>query len=118
MENKSLVRDKSFLFSVRIVKLYQYLSASKKEFILSKQLVRSGTSIGANIHEAVQGTSKRDFIYKLSLSLKEANETAYWLKLLKETEYITSTELDSILPDCNELIKMLTSIIKTSKLNS
>lgn len=83
----SLVKDKSFRFAVRIVRLYQYLTKEKKEFVLSKQLLRSGTSIGANVKEAIQAESKADFIHKLSIALKEASETEYWLELLQETSY-------------------------------
>ena len=91
--------------------------AEKREFILSKQLLRSGTSIGTNINEALQGSSKRDFIYKMSISLKEAQETEYWLRLLFETQYLSETDFKNIYEDSVELIKMLTSIVKTSRLN-
>lgn len=113
----SIVKDKSFAFAVRIVKLYQHISENKKEFILSKQLVRSGTSIGANINEALQGSSKRDFINKMNISLKEAQETEYWLRLLHETNYLSEREFQSIYDDSVELLKMLTSIVKTSREN-
>ena len=113
----SIVKDKSFAFAVRIVKLYQHISENKKEFILSKQLVRSGTSIGANINEALQGSSKRDFINKMNISLKEAQETEYWLRLLYETNYLSEREFQSIYDDSVELLKMLTSIVKTSREN-
>lgn len=113
----SIVKDKSFAFAVRIVNLYQHISENKKEFILSKQLVRSGTSIGANINEALQGSSKRDFINKMNISLKEAQETEYWLRLLHETHYLSEREFQSIYDDSVELLKMLTSIVKTSREN-
>ena len=113
MEN--VVKDKSKKFAVRIVRLYQYLSEEKREQILSKQLVRSGTSVGANVYEALQGQSKADFIAKLSISLKEANETQYWLELLYETDYLSKEQYASIAADCGELVRLLTSIIKTSK---
>jgi len=113
----SIVKEKSLKFAVRIVKMYQFLINDKKEHILSKQLVRAGTSIGANIHEAYQGSSKKDFINKLTISLKESNETEYWLILLKETGYLSETQFDSIYLENVEIIKLLTSIIKTSKKN-
>jgi four helix bundle protein len=118
MKSDNIIKQKSFDFSVRIVRLYQHLSMQKKEFILSKKLLRSGTSVGANIHEALQGSSTKDFINKLSISLKEANETEYWLKLITTTNYLTNEEHISIEKDCIELIKILTSIIKTSKLKN
>lgn len=112
---ENVIKQKSFDFAIRIVKLYQYLSESKKEFVISKQLLRSGTSIGANIREAEQAESKNDFIHKLSISLKEANETIYWLELLVATKYITTKQYESINIDALELKKLLTTIIKTSK---
>ena len=115
MKKNNLILDKSKVFAIRIIKLYQYLCNEKKEYVLSKQLLRSGTSIGVNIREAMQGQSKIDFVHKLSLSLKETSETEYWLELLQETEYISKIEFDSIYTDCNEIGKLLTSIIKTSK---
>ena len=111
------IKQKSMSFAIRIVRLYQYLQEEKKEFILSKQLVRSGTSIGANIWEALQGQSKNDFIAKMSISLKEAVEAEYWLELLYETEYITKAEYESIYADCNEITKLLTSIVKSARKN-
>ena len=113
MEQK--VEQKSFLFAVRIVKLCKYLRNTKKEYTLSKQLLRSGTSIGANIAEAEQAQSKADFISKMNIALKEAVETSYWLRLLQATEYLSDTEFSSIYSDCTELEKMLTAIIKTAK---
>jgi len=113
----NVLLDKSFKFAVRIVNLYKYLCNDKKEFVLSKQLLRCGTSIGANINEAQDAHSTNDFISKLSISLKEARETKYWIELLKETEYLTNTEADSILKDLTEIIKLLVSIIKTTKNN-
>ena len=108
-------RTKSFLFSIRIVKLGRYLQEEKKEYILSKQLIRSGTSIGANIVESQQAQSRADFISKLSIALKEACETNYWIRLLKATDYLSESEFTSIIVDCRELEKILTSIIKTSR---
>ena len=116
MEN--IVKDKSKKFAVRIVKLYQYLSEDKREFVMSKQLLRSGTSVGANVHEALQGQSKADFTAKMSISLKEINETDYWLELLFETGYLSEEQYTSIAGDCKELVKLLTSIVKTSRLKS
>lgn len=114
---ENLLKIKSFAFSLRIVKCYAYLKDSKHEYILSKQMVRSGTSIGANIRESEHAESKQDFIHKLSISLKEANETAYWLELLKESGYLEEEHFNSIYFDCEELLKLLTSIIKKIKLN-
>ena len=111
----SNVERKSFLFSVRIVKLARYLQEDKKEYILSKQLIRSGTSIGANIVEAQQAQSRADFISKLSIALKEASETNYWLRLLNATDYLSESEFSSIIADCKELERILTSIIKTTR---
>ncbi len=100
------------------MKLARYLQEEKKEFILSKQLIRSGTSIGANIVESQQAQSRADFISKLSIALKEASETDYWLRLLKATDYLSESEFTSIIADCKELEKILTSIIKTTRSNS
>ena len=109
------IERKSFLFSVRVVKLARYLQEEKKEYILSKQLIRAGTSIGANIVESQQAQSRADFISKLSIALKEACETNYWLRLLQASDYLTESEFSSIIADCRELEKILTSIIKTSR---
>jgi len=111
----NILVDKSFKFAIRVVNLYKHLSNNKKEFILSKQLLRCGNSIGANIYEAQEGQSRADFISKLSISLKEARETMYWIELLKETNYLTKKEADSILKDLVELIKLLVTLIKTTK---
>jgi len=108
------VVDKSKKFAIRIVKLYNYLCESKHEYVLSKQLLRSGTSIGANIKEAIRGYSTPDFAYKMGIALKEASETEYWLELLHETKYISDKEYNSIYPDCEELLRLLTSIVKTA----
>lgn len=114
----NLVLDKSKAYAVRIIKLYQYLTEEKREFILSKQLLRSGTSIGANGREAYRAQSRADFVSKLSIALKEAEETAYWLELLFETNYITNEQFKSIYSDNEELIKLLVSIIKSTKLHN
>lgn len=112
----NILKSKSFLFAIRVVKLYKYLAEEKREFVLSKQMLRSGTAIGALIRESEHAESKADFIHKLSISLKEANETEYWLMLLKETDYISQKEFDSINSNIIELLKLLISIIKTSKI--
>ena len=109
------MRDKSYQFAIRIVKLSQYLQMEKKELILSKQVLRSGTAIGALIKEAEFGQSKPDFINKMNISLKEANETEYWLLLLKDTGYIDEKSHKGIAEECVELIKMLIATIKTAK---
>ena len=111
----SIIEQKSFQFAVRIVNLCKHLRNAKKEHILSKQLLRSGTSIGANTAEAQQAQSKADFISKLSIALKETTETKYWLRLLAAADYLTPKEADSMLADCTELEKLLTSIIKTAR---
>lgn len=108
------IEGKSFDFAVRIVNLYKHLSGEKKEFILSKQLLRSGTSIGANVSEAQRGQSKADFTAKMSIALKEANETYYWIKLLFKTDYLTEQQFISLETDITEIIKLLVSICKTS----
>ena len=114
MKNNS-VRDKSFDFAIRIIKLYQYLNSNKKEFILSKQLLRSGTSIGAMIREAEHAESKNDFIHKFAIAQKEANEVVYWLELLKATDYLNEKEFKNIYDDAITILKLITSILKTSK---
>lgn len=111
----NITQNKSFDFAVRIVNLYKHILKEKNEFVLSKQILRSGTSIGANVSEALQAQSKKDFESKMSIALKEANETEYWLRLLKATDYLTENEYTSVYNDCVELEKLLTSIIKTSK---
>lgn len=116
MKKDNVIKTKSFLFAVRIVKLCKILTVEHKEFVISKQLLRSGTSIGANVREAEHAESKADFIHKLSISLKEANETEYWLDLLKETGYLNNSEYLSIQYDIKEILKLLTSIIKASKI--
>ena len=113
MARESVTLDKSKIFAIRIVRLYQYLSTDKKEFVLSKQLLRSGTSIGANLSEAIYGISEKDFLSKINISLKECAETKYWLELLFNTDYLTQSQYDSIDTDCTELIKLLTAISKT-----
>ncbi len=109
------ILTKSKAFAIRAIKLYKHLCAEEHEYTLSKQILRSGTSIGANVREAVNAYSKKDFTAKMSVALKEASETAYWLELLVETEYLSETQFRSLYDDIEELIKLLTSIVKTSK---
>ena len=115
MKSNNVVVDKSKAFALRIIRLYQYLQNDKKEFVLSKQLLRSGTSIGANVREAIRGQSKADFYAKMNISLKEASETEYWLELLYESGYLEQKAFDSIYDDCQQLIKLLVSITKTQR---
>ncbi|MHA7942917.1 four helix bundle protein [Formosa sp. 3Alg 14/1] len=112
---QNIIKTKSYKFAIRIVNLHKFLAEDKKEYVLSKQLLRSGTSIGANVREAEHAESKADFIHKLSIALKEANETEYWLDLLNETNYLNNSEYISIQVDIKEILKILISIIKTSK---
>ena len=112
---ENAIESKTKSFAVRIIRLYQFLVNEKREFVLSKQLLRAGTSIGANVREGTQGFSRNDFVYKMSIALKECNETCYWLELLKETDYLSPAQYDSIYADATELLKMLTSIVKTAK---
>jgi len=114
---KNIVKDKSFEFSVRVVKLYQYLCTQKKEFVLSKQLLRSGTSVGAMVREAEHAETKKDFIHKMAIAQKEINETIYWLELLKATDYLTNEQFISLNNNAVEIIKLITTIIKTTKTN-
>ncbi|MCK9290126.1 MAG: four helix bundle protein [Bacteroidales bacterium] len=113
MEN--VVAVKSYAFAIRIVKLYKFLSEDKREFVLSKQLLRCGTAIGALIKEAEHAQSKADFLNKMNVALKEANETEYWLMLLKDTEYIDENVFQSFQEDCSEILKLLISIVKSTK---
>ena len=113
MKNDNVVQIKSYAFAVRIIKVFKYLSEQKKEFVLSKQLLRFGTSIGANIEEAIGGQSEKDFFAKLTISYKEARETHYWIRLLKDTDYLSVEEADSLLKDVDELLRIIGSIQKT-----
>ncbi len=113
----NVIQEKSKKFAVRIVLLYQAITDDKKEFVMSKQLLRCGTSIGANVREASQAQSKKDFIHKMNIALKEAAETEYWLEILFETNYIPKQEFTNLLSEAKELNKILISIIKTSKNN-
>ncbi len=112
---KSILKEKSYVFAIRIVKLSQFLCEEKREFILSKQVLRLGTAIGALVREAEFGQSKADFRSKMSIALKEANETDYWLNLLKDTNYLNEKMFDSFSNDCLELIKILVATVKTTK---
>ena len=111
----SILKTKSKAFALRVIKMYNYLCEQKKEYVMSKQVLRSGTSIGANVAEAFFAQSDADFIAKLYISRKEAGETIYWIELLKESSYIGCDEADSMIKDCDELLKLLTSSIKTVK---
>lgn len=113
-DENNIIVTKSRNFAIRIVRLSQYLQSSKKEFVITKQLLKSGTSIGANVKEAVRGQSKSDFAAKMNIALKEASETEYWIDILHETDYITDKEFVSINNDLNEISRLLMSIVKTS----
>ena len=118
MRGENFVKDKSFTFAIRVVRLYKILCEERKEYVLSKQVLRSGTAIGALVRESEHAQSTADFINKLSIALKEANETEYWLMLLHEADYLTEVEYDSIIKDCKELLRLLISIIKKMKENN
>lgn len=115
MKQENVVQEKSYAFAIRIVRLYKYLLEDKHEYALSKQLVKCGTSIGANIEEALGGQSDKDFIAKLSVAYKEARETHYWLRLLRDTDFLEAKPAASILRDCEELLRILSSILTTMK---
>lgn len=115
MKTNNVIQEKSFAYALRIVNLYKYLSTEKKEFVLSKQLLQSGTSIGANVEEAIGGQSEKDFISKLSIAYKEARETIYWLRLLYSASYITQEQAESMLSDGEEICKILGKIQLTIK---
>ncbi|HQV69240.1 MAG TPA: four helix bundle protein [Thermoflexales bacterium] len=112
-----MIQNKSYAFAIRIIRLYQHLTDKKKEFVLSKQILRCGTSIGANVEEAIGGQSRADFVAKMTIAYKEARETSYWLRLLKDTDYLTQTEFESIFADSEELLKIITSIQKSTKVS-
>lgn len=114
---ENVVKNKSFAFALRIVNTYKSLAANKKEYVLSKQMLRSGTSVGAMVREAEQAESKKDFVHKLAIALKEANETEYWILLLKESGFMEEQEGDSLLNDAIEVKRLLIAIIKTTKQN-
>lgn len=112
---ENIIQQKSFAFAIRIVNVFRYLQSEKKEYVLSQQLIRSGTSIGANVEEAIDGQSRKDFTSKISISYKEARETNYWLRLLEATNYLEKKEATSLLIDTEELCKILSSILVSSK---
>lgn len=114
---ENVVKNKSFVFAVRVVKLYPFLCEQKKEFVLSKQLLRSGTCVGAMVREAEHAETKNDFKHKMGIAQKEINETIYWLELLKETDYLTKEQFESLNNDAIEIIKLLTAILKSTKNN-
>lgn len=113
MKKDNIIQIKSYNFAVRIIKLYQHLSQEKKEFVLSKQLLRSGTSIGANVEEAIGGQSRKDFFAKLTIAYKEARESHYWIRLLKDTDFLSEKESASLITDIEEILKIIGSIQKT-----
>jgi len=115
VKENNIIREKSYQFALRVIKLYQYITHKKFDNALGKQVLRSGTSIGALVEEAIQGESRTDFIHKLSIANKEANETLYWLRLLKDCDIISEKPALSMIKDCTEIIKLLTSIINTTK---
>ena len=118
MAKESVLREKSYAFAIRAINLAKFLREEKKEYILSKQIVRCGTSIGANIEEASGAQSNNDFIAKLHISLKEAKETHYWVRLLRDTEYISKEQAQSLIEDIDEVITILTRSLKTIKSNN
>lgn len=115
MKPDNIIQQKTYDFAIRMVKLYQHLSSTKNEYVLSKQLLRSGTSIGANVEEAIGGQTEKDFFAKLSIAYKEARESRYWIKLLTDTDYLTETQSESLLADIEEILKITGSILKTVK---
>ena len=115
MKTDNVIAEKSKAFALRIIRLFQYLRSEKNEYIMSKQLLRSGTSIGANVREATRAQSKADFNAKIAIALKEAEETAYWLELLFESDYLGKRAYHSIYSDCNEICKLLMSISKSAR---
>ena len=118
MKGTGPIYEKSKAFALRVIKLYKYFKEKRLEYVMTKQLLRSGTSIGANVREAVYAQSRADFLSKMYIALKEAGESAYWIELLGDAEYLTPTQYKSILDDCNELIRILSSITKSTKNNS
>jgi four helix bundle protein len=115
VKSDNIIENKSYAFAVRIVRLYQHLCLEKKEYVLSKQVLRCGTSIGANVEEAIGGQSRSDFLSKMSIAYKEARETSYWLRLLKDTDYLTPSQFSNIHSDAEELCRIIASIQKTVK---
>jgi len=113
MKSENVVQTKSYDFALKIIRIYKYLSLEKKEFVLSKQLLRSGTSIGANVEESIGGQSKADFFAKITIAYKETRETSYWIRLLKDSDYLTPEQSDDLLNDVEELLKIIGSIQKS-----
>jgi len=113
-KEENLIVAKSYSFAVRCVKLYKYLCEEKHDYVIGKQLLRSGTSIGANVKEAIRGVSKADFKAKMSIALKESSESEFWIEILRDTDYITTQQANSLLTDCVELLKLLMTIVKSS----
>ncbi len=111
MKNENVIKDKSYSFALRIIKLYKFMLSEHKEYVLSKQILRSGTSIGSNVEEAIGGQSKKDFRAKINISYKEARETHFWIRLLRDSDYITDPLAGSLLDECQELKKILASIL-------
>jgi four helix bundle protein len=118
MKKENIIREKSFEFAVRTVNMYKVLTGERKEFVICKQLLHSGTSVGANVREALNAESNADFVHKLAIAQKECDETCYWIELLHKTEFISESEFNSIHKDASELLKIIRSIILTSKNNS
>lgn len=118
MKSENVIQAKSYAFALRIIKLYRFLTENKREYILSKQVLRSGTSIGANIEEAIGGQSKADFRAKLSIAYKEARETHYWMRLLKDSGLLSSREFESVIKDLEEILKIITKIQLTLKIRN
>lgn len=115
MKTDNLIQQKSYAFAIRIVNVYKFLVSDKHEYVLSKQLLRCGTSIGANIEEAIGGQSEKDFFAKLSIAYKEARESHYWIRILKDTDYLTVQQSESLIKDCEEILKIIGAIQKTLK---
>jgi len=117
-KRENIIKEKTYAFALRVIKLYNYLIETNKEYVLSKQILRNGTSIGANVEEAIGGHSKKDFIARIQIAYKEAREVHYWLRLLRDSNYIDDKLAESLLSDCEEIVAILTAILKTSKDNS
>lgn len=115
MKTENVIQAKSFAFAIRVVKAYQFLTSKNNEYVLSRQLLRSGTSVGANIEEAIGGQSRRDFVHKLSIAYKEARESLYWIRLLEATNYLSQPEAQSLMSDAEELCKIIGSIQVTTR---
>lgn len=118
MKQNNVIQEKSYEFALRVVKLYQHLTREKHEYVLARQVIRSGTSIGANVEEAIGAHSQKDFRFKLTIAYKEARETHYWLRLMRDSGYLSPTQVDSLLESCDELLRILGSIQKTLKKKS